>query len=409
MNVDMFPADAQDRIQRLEPADLVLALSGCGTLEGLRAGTDAVRRGTTHRTILVHPDTIETVEVLPAGENSGDIQLVPCRMPAVEPQPFATEEARTLLRQLSVIGGLAGARGYGLVGAPPEGITPATIHALADPVINLQIDLALPSYSRHRFDGLINRGVVYPLVRALYGKRADGQLGVDFGLSARMLSALIGQDDRPGPRPSIWLLTEAIERNFQVCQAHVGTFLPPVETSSELSTSLARVLGSLFDDMEQHASLWQRVRGSQPLQTFGDAVAPPDEPRPVDVRTMVESFRLGVLNLPDIWMRVLPPASLIELGRLARVPLDQFRLPDALWARIVFDFALGHRLRVINRDHLLRAMTPLYLAWVASFMLEVCDASRGGVRDRLERLCLAFEAEKPYVIARWRWPDRFNP
>ena len=28
---------------------------------------------------------------------------------------------------------------------------------------------------------------------------------------------------------------------------------------------------------------------------------------------------------------------------------------------------------------------------------------------RLERVCAAFEAEKAYLIARWRWPDRFNP
>ena len=51
----------------------------------------------------------------------------------------------------------------------------------------------------------------------------------------------------------------------------------------------------------------------------------------------------------------------------------------------------------------------LYLAWVASFVLEVADAGRDADRGRLERLCGAFEAEKPYLLARWRWPDRFNP
>jgi hypothetical protein len=34
------------------------------------------------------------------------------------------------------------------------------------------------------------------------------------------------------------------------------------------------------------------------------------------------------------------------------------------------------------------------------------DAAAGDAR--LERLCLAFEAEKPYLIARWRWPERFR-
>ena len=35
----------------------------------------------------------------------------------------------------------------------------------------------------------------------------------------------------------------------------------------------------------------------------------------------------------------------------------------------VFDFILAYRLRTINRGHLLGALTPLYLAWVASHIL----------------------------------------
>jgi hypothetical protein len=27
----------------------------------------------------------------------------------------------------------------------------------------------------------------------------------------------------------------------------------------------------------------------------------------------------------------------------------------------------------------------------------------------IEALAAAFEADKPYLVARWRWPDRFNP
>jgi hypothetical protein len=134
-----------------------------------------------------------------------------------------------------------------------------------------------------------------------------------------------------------------------------------------------------------------------------------NQARPLTSRAPSTSAQLGFRNLQEIWNRVLPPATLVELGRLNRAPLDRFRLPDALWARIVFDFALGHRLRSISRDHLLRAMTPLYLAWVASFVIEVGEADPAAVQTRLERLCLSYETEKPYLIARWRWPDRFNP
>ena len=62
---------------------------------------------------------------------------------------------------------------YVFAGALPEGISPATIQALVHPVIDAQFDLVLPSYARHKFDGLINRGVVYPLTRALYERLRD--------------------------------------------------------------------------------------------------------------------------------------------------------------------------------------------------------------------------------------------
>jgi hypothetical protein len=86
-----------------------------------------------------------------------------------------------------------------------------------------------------------------------------------------------------------------------------------------------------------------------------------------------------------------------------------FSFPDQTWIRTLFGFALGYRLRTMNRDHLLRAFTPLYLAWAASFATEMQSARADEAEHRLEALCLAFEAEKPYLISRWRWPDRFNP
>jgi len=40
---------------------------------------------------------------------------------------------------------------------------------------------------------------------------------------------------------------------------------------------------------------------------------------------------------------------------------------------------------------------------------EVRDLEASAVEARVERLCRAFESSKPYLISRWRWPDRFNP
>jgi formate dehydrogenase maturation protein FdhE len=124
---------------------------------------------------------------------------------------------------------------------------------------------------------------------------------------------------------------------------------------------------------------------------------------------MIETFQLGFRNLQEVWSLVLPPVTLLELKRLSRAGADKFHLPDELWARVVYDFALAHRLRTLSRSHLLGALTPLYLAWVASYALEVSNASPAEAEHRIERLARAYEEAKPYLLSRWRWPDRFNP
>jgi hypothetical protein len=99
----------------------------------------------------------------------------------------------------------------------------------------------------------------------------------------------------------------------------------------------------------------------------------------------------------------------LEIKKAARQPSSTFSLSDEIWARVVYDFAIGHRLGTISRDHLLRALTPLYMGWAASFILSVKDTSSVQVEERIERLALMFEQQKPYLISRWRWPDRFTP
>ena len=176
-----------------------------------------------------------------------------------------------------------------------------------------------------------------------------------------------------------------------------------------MSSLVAQVLGPIFLEMDRNAACWQRARGSIPVPVRGEYQPPSQETGTLDLNRMVETFRLGVRDLQEIWSLVLPPATLFEIRKVSRSTAEQVNMPDELWARIVYDFALAHRLRTINRDHLLRSMTPLYLAWVLSYARGLETAGATTVEQRIERLSLAYEAAKPYLISRWRWPDRFNP
>jgi hypothetical protein len=129
----------------------------------------------------------------------------------------------------------------------------------------------------------------------------------------------------------------------------------------------------------------------------------------IDVRRGIESFRLAQKNLGEVWKLLLPPRTMLELQKLAGMSYGAFQLADESWARIVYDFLLAYRLRVLNREHVLSAFAPLFSAWVSSFVTENPEPTLEASEERIERLCLRFEAEKPYLISRWRWPDRFSP
>ncbi len=99
--------------------------------------------------------------------------------------------------------------------------------------------------------------------------------------------------------------------------------------------------------------------------------------------------------------------TVLELKTLAHAPIDRFRLDDRSWARIVYDFAVGYHLQLLRREHLLGSLTPLYLGWLSSFVLQTQRDSQD-VEGRLDAVCKGFEIEKPYLISRWRWPERFR-
>ena len=123
---------------------------------------------------------------------------------------------------------------------------------------------------------------------------------------------------------------------------------------------------------------------------------------------LIDSFQLGFRELRDIWSWIVPPKTIIELRHLANADPREFRVPDETWARIIYDFALGYRLRVLPREHLLGSLTPLYRGWLASFVLQVRDFRPAAADARIEQLAGAFEAQKPYLVSRWRWPERFR-
>jgi hypothetical protein len=301
------------------------------------------------------------------------------------------------------------ARAILMLGPESVSLRSSAMRDLANAVITTSIDLAAPCYDPSPHAGLINSAILYPLTRTLFASRVRFPLAIDLGLSLRMSERLAASAQRftaanQGEAP-LWPVNEAAVAGFTIDQVDVGPRIQPQPSEPDLNTILPLLTGSLFSDIDAKATFWQRARPLPPAHH--PVPQTPAADGTVDIAPMLDAFRLAYTNLQEIWSLVLPPNSLLGLKRLSVTEGAAFRMPESLWARIVFDFLLAYRLRTINRGHLLGALIPLYLAWVASHI----NITASGINPErhIEAVAAAFEADKPYMVARWRWPDRFNP
>jgi len=295
-----------------------------------------------------------------------------------------------------------------ILGPGANSLSSLALRGLVDAVLTASIDLAVPHYALPPYAGLINSAILYPLTRAVFASRVRFPLSIDLGLSLRMAERLASAAQRiPAPNQAdslLWPVNEAVAAGFTVDEVDVGSRTVPQPSDTDINTILALITGSLFADIEAKAALWQRPRRAPLVHRTATEVTQTDGT--ADVARMIAAFRLANANLQEIWSLVLPPNSLLMLKRCSVLGPAEFRMPDNLWARIVFDFLIAYRLRTINRGHLLGSLIPLYLAWVASH-INVIASGIPAVRH-IEAVAAAFEADKPYLVARWRWPDRFN-
>jgi len=302
-----------------------------------------------------------------------------------------------------------GAKACAMVDSDLRSITPEWMELLLRPILGAGFDFVAPYYQRHKYDGTITNSIVYPLTRMLYGLSVRQPIGGEFGVSPRLIRRYLEFHDWDGDVArfgiDIWMTTIAIAEGFRVCQSFLGAKIHNAkDPGADLSVMLQQVVGSVFALMEEYAPVWFRRTGSTPTQVFGFRFDVGLEPVQVKVDRMLEAFRRGFEELSEIWSVALAPENFAAVRTLGLALSDGhsgFHMDDTLWAKVVLDFACAYRLHPVTRATILRSLTPLYLARVASFVgeTEALDASE--VEQTIERLCLIFEDLKPYLIDRW--------
>ncbi|MFT4111812.1 hypothetical protein [Silvibacterium sp.] len=404
--------ETRKRIEEIGSAELVVGIAGAAPLDQLTEKISGwLRRlpSAPARTVVVFggvqeiafpPVELEGVELLPFIPAPHD--------PSLGPWAELTGAQITVMN----IAALLQARACVVLHPDLAVLEDAGSTQFAAPILEGGCDLVMPGYPEGKYDGLLNKGLVVPLAGALCGRRAHTPLAYDFGVSTRLLARLAAAAQRPGSVPRLlWPSIFAGMDGGEMCEASLHVRHSVQSEGLELSAVLGLLAGSLFQEAEINAAQWQRVRGSQIMRVLppvGDAPPESSEAAAPDPQPLIDSFVLGFRNLEEVWRIALPPISLFELQRISRLPAAEFHMPDELWARIVYDFAVAWHVRRIGRTHLLGAMTPLYLGWVASYVRGAAQLSTAEAQLRVEQLAQAFEASKPYFVSRWRWPDRVS-
>lgn len=289
--------------------------------------------------------------------------------------------------------------------APAEGVTPDWIGRLLVPTYRKNYDLVLPLYRRHKFDGLLLRTLLHPMVSAVCGKRVHEPYCTDFGFSCRVGEELMlnekwqrSADEESGTE--LMMVLSAIMNGFRPCEV----FLGPKEDSrstTDLVPALRQTVGTLFSFLDINAGTWEKVRGSEAVPIEIGAQEITAEPSRINPHRMYGMFRSGVNDLQDVLRSVLTPETLVELTACANQPKENFGFTDELWAKTIYEFAASYHKSVISRDHIIQALAPLYRGKIYEFLTSNRQASIPEIEERVEAICVAFERNKPYLLQLW--------
>jgi glucosylglycerate synthase len=117
---------------------------------------------------------------------------------------------------------------------------------------------------------------------------------------------------------------------------------------------------------------------------------------------MFEMFQTGVKELGPILQLILSPETFASIQGIATLDQQSFRFGSDLWVTMLYEFAASYHHSVINRDHLVQALVPLYRGKIYAFLAEFSEASAADMEAVSEHLCLEFERQKPYLTEKWK-------
>jgi glucosylglycerate synthase len=417
--VNLFNEELGARLDEVGEADIVAGIPSFNNRRTITHVVRAIAGGLAkyfpdRKSIIVNSDggsTDGTREaVMDADIDPESLLLVAHRVPTIQriTTPYLGIPGKgSAFRTIFAVTERLKAKACVVVDSDLRSITPHWVELLAAPILDRGFDYIAPFYLRHKYDGTITNSIIYPMTRALFGRRIRQPIGGDFGLSGKVASRFLAKDvwetDVARYGIDIWMTLTAMAEGFRVGQSYLGAKLHDAkDPGADLTAMFRQVVSSLFALMETHDSEWEKVTTSEAVPMFGLPFDVGLEPIAVDVERMKRAYEQGLRDLDGIYRSFLSPATMQGLEEAVLRTGDDFRVADGLWVRLIYEFAAAYHGRRLDRDHLLSSLIPLYLGRTGSFVLDVREADAGMVEEKIEALAREFEAQKPYLLDCWR-------
>ena len=415
---NLLPDDLLRQLMSVGEVDLLVGICSHSNVNSTSYASNGIERVfqqhfVRQRAVIVNVSSGGTDEDAAAAENPGKsaenrlagvaslrtVQRVRAEFPA-------SSSPATALRTILTAADLLRARACAVISPETANLSPDWIAKLLAPVYREQFDFVAPLYRRHKFQGLLARNLLYPMSRAVFGCKIRELYVDEWGFSGRFAALCGGKDvwheESIQTRPEAWMAISAISSDFRCCQTFLGQ---KVQSTTSSGTDLVEVfrqtVGNLFWCMESQQSSWVDSERSGVVHTVGPENELTSEPSDLNRHRIFEMFRNGVTELEPILISILDPETHAEIKSIVALEEDKFRFRPDLWVRTLYDFAAAYHHAVMNRDHLVQALAPLYRGMTFSFLTEHSDSSPAQMEAESESLCLEFERQKAYLREKW--------
>ena len=281
-------------------------------------------------------------------------------------------------------------------------ISPSWIGHLAEPIL-FGADLVVPFYTRDKYDGVITKNIVYPLIRSVFKANVRQPIGGDYALSRRLAEMLLKHPIFPHHfGVDICITTVAAVERMKIRESILGlkihsSVMGYADEHNHLSAMFQQVVGTQFDLMEHYEEDWKKVSRKVKIQKRKNTHHYGQKPVPVQVDPLklIFNFKEGFKIHRDSLEQILPK----DVFKKVHACTQQQRFDPETWAKTVYHMAAAYKRAETEKKKVgvLDALHDLWLGRYAHFVLETHDMSTKKAEIIIKKQAETFETLIPYL------------